>query len=270
MSSKGYKRAGGRKRKGGKVAKGATVASVRRALASIAEKKWVDHIFADYDFYAVGGNALSYRWRPISKNGADTLTVVGSNQDNLCGCVQGTGQTARNGVKIMAKYLVIKLICEMGRGGGAGGQPVPWGSGPVFNSGGNYPYGLTTKFAVVLDRDPNGSAGVTPSDIWTTDNAAEIGFASQRNHDYTSRFRILKEFKMSMAAGVMCPCSMEVFVPLNLEIEFSGGNDNMASVLKNRVQLYRVQNQGVLDDSIGGCYGSVRYRGECRMVFQDL
>lgn len=255
------------KRKGGKVPK-ASVAVVRRALASIAEKKWVDHIIADYDMYNTGQNSKTYLWRPISNSGADT-TTTGAAQDNLVGCAQSAGVNGRTGMKIHAKYLVIRIACEMGKGGGTGGTSVPFDTtGVAFST--NYPYGLATKFAVVLDRDPNGDSGPVPGNIWVADNGGNIAQMSQRNHDYAARYRILKEFTMTMSPGVMCPCTMSVFVPLNLEIEFNNTTDTVSTVLKNRVQIFRSQNVGVVDDTVAKCFGSVRYRGEVRCVFTDV
>lgn len=250
-------RKGGR-RKGKRSAGAVSIAAVKRALTLTAERKYVDTYINMLDFITLGAaDSWNYTIMPIDgayNNAPGTMT----HQVPRSAMQQGTGVQQRVGMKVKALYMNIRIECQMERVDGSSTGFVD-----------QYPHGLLTKFAVVLDREPNGEATPLNSAIWSTGADGTYGVQSQRNHDYAQRFRVLKEGVMTMSPGVMCPCVVQMFVPLNgIQIEFGNTGNTFTDILKNSINIWRAQSTQPITATLAKS-GTVRYYGTCRLVYVD-
>lgn len=225
------------------------VRRVRSALNRIAEKKFVDR---SIDWSPQLNDPAFLGWQLVRNGPVGVSTVL----PPLSTCVEGTGDQQRVGKKTMGLSIQIKLTCNM----------VPTAANVLLFPTA-FPMGLTWRFALVLDREPNTT---TPQagDIWLTP-FTNLATVSTRFRPKSQRFRILMDETMVMSAQVMCPCTIERFLTLpKIVSQYNGTGDTFSDINLNCISLWCCPNVG----AVGGLATNFSFtlRGETRFVFTDV
>lgn len=239
MAYRRYKRAYRKRRK-------VSTRAIKRVVNSLAERKYSD-ISLSYENQLSGVGA---EWNRI---GTVPLNAVAS----------GTAVFQRIGSKVKMRHIFIKF--DMQPNLATGGTSVPFTTA--------YPAGLRIRFALVLDRESNGTSPLS-GDIWAFspqivgDNGELWTF---RNHDYAGRFKILKYFDFFMSPGAMCPCAAEYFRKIALTCDYkqtTGATDS--DIWKNSITLWVAANTDPAPGTVTGIGSVFDYNIRFRVEYTDI
>lgn len=249
MAARRFKRTRRFKRRGGRAFTG----KVRAAITRIAEKKFCD---VQMHWTPSLNEAPFLGWQLV-KDGATSSAqaLVPLNTVD-----EGTDDTQRVGKKTMARYLSLKIVCAMYPGTAT--DLVPFATA--------FPMGLSLKFVVVLDQEPN-TTQAAASDIWDEATGTQA-YVAQRNRRKSTRFRVLAEDIMTMSPQVMCPCTISRFISLrNLVTAYANTGFSINNIMTNAIQLWVCPN---VSASTVGSDQDTKYSfsltGEFRAVYVDV
>lgn len=208
----------------------ASVASVKRALKVIAQKKYFDTT-VQYQDQTVA-STLGTQWIRLGTSSAVFAPLNAP--------IVGTGVNNRIANKIRMTHMMFNATCTMANYiGGTGGASTPYTTTAFM--GYFYPAGVQIRFAVVLDRESDGLAPVG-TEIFNVAGYGSSGpfFNYPRNHDYVERYQVLKYIDVVMTPGAMCPCNWKFYVKLPKLVQFKNVGGADTDMWKNAVTLWAV------------------------------
>jgi len=194
--------------------------------------------------YKYGGKSAELKFfdNAISFNFDSTGEVPATGQ--LCTIAQGVAQTQRVGRKITIKKIVAKLTITLATPTDAIGSDI-------------------LRLALVQDTQTNGAAATFSGvgGVFETDQVNAL-----RNIDNTSRFRVLKDFRLQMnptagvsGAWVAVKKTCDFNINCNIPIIYDGSATTGAIDTIRSNNLFLVARGGATDD-LYTCVGNIRLR----------
>lgn len=213
---------------------------------------------------------VQYSDQTIASGNGNTWFRVGSAPLNAVST--GTGQSTRIGTRTKMVYQLLNADCVMVGLQNAGPPNFSTSSLQYY-----YPNGVAVRFALVLDRESNGSAP-SSTDIWNYSAGGSSGyFITPRNKDYAGRYQVLWYKEAYMSPGALCPCAFSMYTTNKHTVEYKLGSTTAtdADVWKGAISLWACCNTARNYDVQpgGGSVGSGQaftFYINLRTVYEDV